>query len=229
MFLIHHTHLNENLLHTRLAFLFNYSSFPPPTENVGRRKKMQPLNLLLFFSGLLLTAALPPHQSSGYRRDLQILTPQIDQSTPEDPPFSEAFPLPAHHYEDPSNFLLPSIFPAPDTTFSKNNPPTILIPEPSIDTTYCTEKKVLVCCPQQRSGNYKIPDDGFLSPDCRLASQYGVEFGKYPCRCCGGFFGAVEALEGKPLGSNCVDVAYDAEGTGETSDGGRGEYEGAWY
>lgn len=190
---------------------------------------MQRLNLLLFLSGLLITAAFPQHQSSRYRRDLQLLTPQIDQSTSQDPPFSAAYPLAAHHYEGPSDFLLPSIFPAPDTTFSKNNPPTILTPEPSIDTTYCTEKKVLVCCPQQNSGFYKIPDDGFLSPDCRLAAQYGVEFGKYPCRCCGGFFGAVEALQGKPLGSNCVDVAYDAEGTGGTIDGGRGEYEGAWY
>lgn len=190
---------------------------------------MQRLNLLLFLSGLLLTAAFPQQQPSGNGRDLQILTPvQIDQSTPQDPTFSEPYPLAAHHYEGPSNLLLPSIFPPPDTIFSKNNPPTILIPEPSIDTTYCTEKKVLVCCPQQDSGLYKIPDDGFLSPDCRLAAQYGVEFGKYPCRCCGGFFEAVESLQGTPLGSNCVDVAYDAD-TGGTTNGGRGEYEGAWY
>lgn len=188
---------------------------------------MQPLNLLPFLSGLLLTAAFPHQQSSVHRRDLEILTPQIDQSTPQDPPFSEAYPLAAtHHFEGPSNFLPPSIFPPPpDTIFSENNSPTILVPEPSIDTTYCTERKVLVCCPQQNSGKYKIPDYGFLSPDCRLAAQYGVEFGKYPCRCCGAFF---EAVKGKPLAGNCVDVAYDADTRG-TMDGGRGEYEGAWY
>lgn len=185
---------------------------------------MQPLNLLLFLSGLLLTAAFPQPQSSGYGGDLQILTPKIDQSTPQDPPFFEAYTYTAaHHYEEgsSSNFQLPSIFPAPDAIIiSKNNDPTILNSEPSIDTTYCTERKVLVCCPQQNIEKYKIPDEGFLSPDCRLAAQYGVEFGKYPCRCCGGFFDAGEVLQGTALGSNCVDVANHAEGdTGGTLDG----------
>ena len=188
---------------------------------------MPHLTLFLFLSGLLLTAAFPQHQSSRDRRDLQILTPPIDQSTIQDPPFSEPYLLAADGYEGPSNFLLP-FFPAPDTTFAKNNPPTILNPEPSIDTTYCNEKKVLVCCPKQNSEKYKIPNDGFLASDCRLAAQYGVEFGKYPCRCCGVFFGAVQALEAPPLGSSCVDITHDAVGTEEINDG-RGENEGAWY
>lgn len=191
---------------------------------------MQRLGLLLFLSGLLFTAAFPQHQSSRHRRDLQVLNPIFDQSTPQDPPFSEPYPLEAHEYEGPPKFLLPSFFTASDTTLSKNNPPTLLNPEPSIDTTYCHEKKVLVCCPEQISGKFKIPDDGFLPSDCRLAAQYGVDFGKYPCRCCGGFFEAVEALRGKPLGITCVDVTYDAEGGNVgIDDGGRGEYEGAWY
>lgn len=97
------------------------------------------------------------------------------------------------------------------STSPRSNRASILVPEPSIDGTYCTEREVLVCCPLQNSGNYKIPDYGFLSPDCRLADQYGVEFGKYACRCCGAFF---EAVEGKPLAGNCVDVAYDADSAG---------------
>ncbi|MCJ1343482.1 hypothetical protein MMC31_001676 [Peltigera leucophlebia] len=198
---------------------------------------MQRLTLFQFLSGLLLTAAFPQHTSSSrHRRDLQILTPPIDQSpTRLYPSLSEPYTLAANQFDPPPDFLLSSSFP-PDTSFSKNNPPTILNPEPSIDTTYCTDKKVLVCCPQQNSDKYKIPDDGFLPEDCRLAAQYGVEFGKYPCRCCGGFFGALEALGGKPLGSNCVDLTYDAEGSGGSSgegsgrgvDEGRGENEGFW-
>lgn len=182
---------------------------------------MERLNLLLFLSGLL-TAAFP-----RYGADPQILTPQIDQPTPQDPPFFEAYP----EEGSSSNFQLPSIFPAPDAIIiSHKNDPTILNPEPNIDTTYCTERKVLVCCPQQITEKYKIPDDGFLSPDCRLAAQYGVEFGKYPCRCCGGFFNFGNALQGTPFGSNCVDDANYAEGyTGGTLDGGREESEGAWY
>lgn len=185
---------------------------------------MQRLTLLLFLSWLLLAAAFPQQPSTLYR-DPQILTAQIDQSTTQDPPFSEPYPLAAHHYEGLSKFPLASLLPAPDTTFSKNNFPTILNPEPSIDTTYCTERKALVCCPEQNSRKYKIPDNGFLPPDCRLASQYGVEFGKYPCRCCGGFFGASELMGKNPLGSNCVDVMDDADGTGGT-DGGRWESDG---
>lgn len=176
---------------------------------------MPHLTLFLFLSGLLLTTL---SHSTNPRRDLQILTPVIDQSTIQDPPFSEPYLLAADRYEGPSNFLLP-FFPAPDTAFAKKNPPTILNPEPSIDTTYCTEKKVLVCCPEQNSEKYKIPNDGFLASDCRLAAQYDVEFGKYPCRCCGEFFGAVQALEAPPLGTSCVDITHDAVGTGEISDG----------
>lgn len=214
--------------HHLIKLLLDY----PPSSTIdfsanfhqNREEKMQ-RSTLLFLSGLLLTAAFPQHQFSRDRRDPQILTPLLDQSTPQDPPFSEPYPLAAPHNEGNSNFLLTPFFPAPDTTFSRNNPPTILTPEPSIDTIYCTEKKVLVCCPEKVIGKYEIPDNGFLPPDCRLAAQYGVEFGKYPCRCCGGFFGAVEAFGGKPLGSNCVVV----EGTVVTDDGGRGESEGAWY
>lgn len=194
---------------------------------------MQSLTLLLSLSGLLSTAAFPQHTPSRHRRDLQILTPPpIDQSTPLYPSLSEPYPLAANQFEPPPDLLLSSSS-LPDTTFSKSNSP-ILHPEPTIDTTYCTDKKVLVCCPQQNSGKYKIPDNGFLAPDCRLAAQYGVEFGKYPCRCCGGFFGAGELLGEKPLGTTCVDVTY--EGTGGSNnggsegfgDGGRGEYEGSW-
>lgn len=196
---------------------------------------MQRLTLLQFLSGLLLTAAFPQHTSSRHRRDLQILTPPTDQSQPLYPSLSEPYPLAAHQFEPSPEFLLSSSFP-PDTTLSTNNPPSILNPEPSIDTIYCNDKKVLVCCPQQISGKYRIPDNGFLPLDCRLAAQYGAEFGKYPCRCCGGFFGAVEALKGNPLGSNCVDVTHDAEGSGENTnggsggvgDGGREENDGSW-
>lgn len=209
---------------------YSYSSTTDLSDDFHQNggQKMQRLTLPLFLSGLLLTAAFPQHQSSRDRRDLQILTPLIDQSITQDPPFSGPYLSAADHYEHPSNFPPLSFFPAPDTTFAKNNHPTILNPEPSIETTYCTEKKVLVCCPEQNSEKYKIPDDGYLASDCRLAAQYGVEFGKYPCRCCGGFFGGVRGLGEPPLGSSCVDITNDAEGTGETNDG-RGENEGEWY
>lgn len=111
---------------------------------------MQPLALLQFLSGLLLTAAFPQHTSSRHRRDLQILTPPTDQSQPLYPSLSEPYPLAAHQFEPSPEFLLSSSFP-PDTTLSINNPPSILNPEPSIDTIYCNDKKVLVCCPQQIS------------------------------------------------------------------------------
>ena len=87
-----------------------------------------------------------------------------------------------------------------------------------------------------------------MAPDCRLAAQYGVEFGKYPCGCCGGFFEAEEISADVPLGTNCGDVMYTGEVTGGSnnegtaasnnegtggsnnggSGGGRGEYEGPW-
>lgn len=200
---------------------------------------MQRLTLLLFLSELLITAAFPQHTSTRHRRDLQILTPpQIDQSPPlYQPPLSEPYSFAADQHDNPPEFPISSPFlPAPDTTLSTKHRPTILNPEPSVDTTYCTEKKVLVCCPQQNSEKFKIPDDGFLPKDCRLAAQYGVEFGKYPCRCCGGYFGSTDALGGFALGTNCVDATYDAKGTegsptegsGGNSNDGTVDYEGSW-
>lgn len=181
---------------------------------------MQCLTLLLSLSGLLPTAAFPQH--SHHRRDLQILTPPpIDQAQPLYPSLSEPYTLAADQFEPPQDFL-PSSSLLLDTTFSKNNYPTILNPEPTIDTTYCTDQKVLVCCPQQNSLEYQVPKDGFLAPDCRLAAQYGVEFGKYPCRCCGGFFGLGEIPGEKPLGTNCGDVMYTGEGTGGRNNEGTG-------
>lgn len=171
---------------------------------------MQCLTLLLSLSGLLSTAAFPQH--SHHPRDLQILTPPpIDQAQPLYPSLSEPYTLAADQFEPPQDFLLSSSL-LPDTTFSKNIHPTILNPEPTIDTTYCTDQKVLVCCPQQDILKYQVPVRGFLALDCRLASQYGVEFGKYPCCCCGGFWGEGEIRGEKPLGTNCV--KYTGEGTG---------------